>query len=350
MEIPQEKEVVQSLRLSRVVVPIMIGLAAVIYLLYTQFDIKRFREIAWDTRAFLWIGLAFSLLILRHFSYAMRMKAITGYVFSWRKCLELIVLWEFSTTIAPTSKGGPFIMMFALPKEGIAGGKTIAAVLYTIVLDAGFFVILLPTLSAIYGPTMLFPGATSFSDMNLANGAFFVTYTIMATYWCFLMFLLFLRPQIARPLMQRLSKVRLLKRWENKISSLGDDFSVAAVELKKAPWKVHAQAIGGTLGAWTLKFLMINCLVLAVAPNVPLNGSIQLFIYARMVAMFIILAFSPTPGGAGIAEVALPRFISDFVPLSVGLVVALLWRAMAFYGYLLAGAIVVPNWVAKKIK
>ena len=84
MEIPQEKEVVQSLRLSRVIVPIMIGLAAVIYLLYTQFDIQRFREIAWNTRAFLWIGLAFLLLILRHFSYALRMNAITGFVFSWR--------------------------------------------------------------------------------------------------------------------------------------------------------------------------------------------------------------------------------------------------------------------------
>ena len=29
----------------------------------------------------------------------------------------------------------------------------------------------------------------------------------------------------------------------------------------------------------------------------------------------------------------------------IGLVVALLWRGMAYYGYLLLGAIVVPNWI-----
>ncbi len=350
METPQEQEIQQSLRLSRIIVPVAIGLAVVGYLLYTQFDLEKVRAIRWDARAWGWIILAFGFLLLRHGSYAMRMKALTG--FSWRKCLELMVIWEFSTTIAPTSKGGPVVMMFALPKEGLSGVKTVTAILYTIVLDSGFFVFFLPLLTFLYGPTMLYPGAQSYSELSVASGAFFVTYAIMASYWCFLVFLLFIKPNIARPLMQGISKIRLLKRWQNKLATMGDDFSVAAVELKKAPFTVHIRSIVGTLGAWTLKFCMINCLIIAVAPEVPLDGSTQLFIYARMIAMFILLAFSPTPGGAGIAEVALPRFISDFVPLSLGLVVALLWRGMAFYGYLLAGAIVVPNWLlkVKKVK
>ena len=347
MQNNEVQEVVQSLRISRVIVPVLIGLTAVAYLLYTQFDLEKFREIVWDSRAIGWIVLAFGFLLLRHGSYAMRMKALTG--LSWLKCMELMVVWEFSTTLAPTSKGGPFVMMFALPKEGISGSKTVAAILYTIVLDSGFFVIFLPVLTILFGPNMLFPGAKTFGDLSLVSGAFFATYAIMATYWCFLILLLFIRPQMARPLMQRISRIPFLKKWKEKLYTMGDDFAVAAVELKNASIQVHLRAILGTLGAWTLKFCMINCLIIAVAPAVPLDGSTQLFIYARMIAMFILLAFSPTPGGAGIAEMALPRFISDFVPLSTGLIVALLWRGMAFYGYLLAGAIVVPHWLAKKL-
>ena len=66
--------------------------------------------------------------------------------------------------------------------------------------------------------------------------------------------------------------------------------------------------------------------------------------------MFIIMAFSPTPGGAGIAEVALTGFIADFVPKGIGLIIALLWRGMAYYGYLPLGAIIVPGWIARQLR
>jgi len=84
-------------------------------------------------------------------------------------------------------------------------------------------------------------------------------------------------------------------------------------------------------------------------PSTPIDGATQAFIYARLVAMFIIMAFSPTPGGAGLAEIALAGFISDYVPAGIGLVIALLWRGMAYYGYLLAGALVVPGWIAARV-
>jgi hypothetical protein len=90
---------------------------------------------------------------------------------------------------------------------------------------------------------------------------------------------------------------------------------------------------------------MINCLIIAVVPDTPVDGSTQAFIYARLVAMYIIMSFSPTPGGAGLAEIALAGFLSDYIPRGIGMVVALLWRGMAYYGYLLLGAIIAPAWV-----
>jgi hypothetical protein len=140
-------------------VPIGLGLLAVGYLFYQQFDIEKFREIEWTGRAFAWIGLAFLLLLLRHFFYAYRLKVLTGGdFFSWKKCLELIVIWEFSGALTPTSKGGPFVMLFVLTQEKVSAGKTAAAIFYTMICDSGFFVLTLPILLAIYGPPMMYPG------------------------------------------------------------------------------------------------------------------------------------------------------------------------------------------------
>lgn len=340
----------RSLRSSRIILPVLLGVAAVAWLFYRQFDPEQFKSISWTWTAFAWIGTAFLLLVVRHFFYALRLKAITGHQFSWRKCMELMVIWEFSSALTPTSKGGPFVMLFALTKEGLSAGRTTATVFYAMVCDSGFFVLSLPLLLGIYGPPMLYPGMTQYSDVGLASGTFFVTYGLMSSYWLILVFFLLIRPSVSQTVLGWIARRRIMLRWGPKLVQLGRDFTIAAAEMRSRPWKEHLQVIVGTLGVWTCKFAMINCLIIAIVPSTPLDGGTQAFIYARLVAMFIIMTFSPTPGGAGLAELALANFISDYVPVGIGLVVALLWRGMAYYGYLLLGAIIVPAWIRSKIK
>ncbi len=347
LDTESQQQVLRSFRVSRIILPVLLGIAAVGYLFYRQFDLTQFRAIEWSGQAFIWIGAAFLLLVLRHFFYSLRLRTLTR--FSWRKCAELIVLWEFSAALTPTSKGGPFVMLFVLTKEKLSAGRTAAAIFYTMVCDSGFFVLTLPILLAIYGPPMLYPGMKTYGDVGLASGTFFVTYSLMVTYWSCLVFLLLFRPRYAKIALGWLAQRSILKKFSTKLSLLGDEFTIAAEELHRQNWRYHLGVIVGTLGAWTSKFIMINCLIIAIVPSTPVDGGTQAFIYARMVAMFIIMAFSPTPGGAGLAEMALVGFISDYVPSGIALVVALLWRGMAYYGYLLLGAIVVPAWVAAKV-
>lgn len=336
------------MRLSRMLLPIGLGLVAVGYLFYQQFDPEKFREIEWSARAFAWIGVAFLLLLVRHFFYAYRLKVLTG-VGNWRKCLELIIIWEFSGALTPTSKGGPFVMLFVLTQEKVPAGRTAAAIFYTMICDSGFFVLSLPILLAIYGPPMLYPGMQTYSDQNLASNVLFVTYGMMVTYWLLLVFFVFLKPDFAKKGLHWLAKRRWLRKFSPKLTQLGHEFELAATELRHQNWTYHSRVILCAVGAWTSKFLMINCLIIAIVPGTPIDGGTQAFIYARLVAMFVIMAFSPTPGGAGLAEIALAGFISDYVPSGIGLVVALLWRGMAYYGYLLAGALVVPGWIAARV-
>jgi glycosyltransferase 2 family protein len=344
------KKVLRSIRLSRMIFPVLLGVAAVGYLFHSQFDLERFQSIRWTGTAFLWLGAALLVLFLRHLSYTWRLFVLTGGQFSFRKCLELMVLWEFSSALTPTSKGGPFVMIFVLTQEKLSAGRTAAAVFYAMVCDSGFFVLTLPILLLIYGPPMLYPGMKSFSDVSLASGTFFVTYGMMVTYWLLLVFFLILNPKAANTVLQWLAKLPLLKRFSAKLHFWGNEFNLAATEMRSQKWDYHFKIILATIGSWTGKFIMINMIIIALVPTTPLDGSTQAFIYARLVAMFTIMTFSPTPGGAGLYEIALANFISDTVPQGIGMVVALIWRGMAYYGYLLVGALVVPGWVAARMR
>lgn len=344
------QRILRSLRPGRILIPVALGLVAVAYLMYTQFDLQQFRDIAWTPRAFAWLALALGLLAVRHLFYTFRLHTLTEGAFSWKKCLRLMVLWEFSASLTPTNKGGPFVMMFVLTREQLSPGRTAAAVFYAMVCDAGFFVLSLPVLLWWYGPAMLYPGADTFSDVWVASGVFFSTYAFMCSYWSALVFFLFIRPQYARRALMWLSRRPWLNKRADTLHRLGHEFELAAQEMRAQDWTYHLRVIVGTIGAWTCKFLMINCLIIAIVPSTPLNGSTQAFVYARMVSMFIIMATAPTPGGAGIAEILFAKLITDFVPdKGVATVVALLWRSMAYYGYLLLGALVVPGWVAEQL-
>ena len=61
------------------------------------------------------------------------------------------------------------------------------------------------------------------------------------------------------------------------------------------------------------------------------------------------MAFSPTPGGAGFAEIVFNGFLSDYVPAGISIIIAFMWRGLTYYAYLIAGVVVVPNWIRNLI-
>lgn len=63
---------------------------------------------------------------------------------------------------------------------------------------------------------------------------------------------------------------------------------------------------------------------------------------------------SPTPGGSGFSEYIFIRYLWDFVlvkaalAVSFAVVLALLWRLISYYPYLIIGSIILPWWIKKK--
>ena len=88
-------------------------------------------------------------------------------------------------------------------------------------------------------------------------------------------------------------------------------------------------------------------MIIAIVDTTATDFLTQAALYARLETMFVIMAFSPTPGGAGFAEIVFGGFLSDYVPVGISLIIAFMWRGLTYYAYLFAGVIIVPNWIRK---
>ncbi|MEN0007095.1 MAG: lysylphosphatidylglycerol synthase transmembrane domain-containing protein [Bacteroidota bacterium] len=342
----EQQDVLKSIRISRIIVPVFIGIAAVFYLLWRQFDPEEFRMIDWTAHTFIWIGITAGLVVIRHLAYATRLRILSKGEFSWRKCIELIFIWEFSSAVSPTSVGGSAVAFFVLAQEKLSTAKTATIVLYTIVLDGLFFITTLPLLFAVFGTSMIRPNVERFADLGAWGYYFLFAYTLMTVYTAVFYYGLFVNPENMKRVLVGFTRIGFLKRYRKKAVELGNDMVVASKALKQQNRTFHVGAFLATAVAWSCRFFLLSSLIIAFIHTVPLDFWSQFELYARLETMFVIIAFSPTPGGAGFVEVLFGGFLKDYVTNpTYSTVISTIWRLLSYYSYLLAGAIVIPNWI-----
>ncbi|MDE6328303.1 MAG: flippase-like domain-containing protein, partial [Duncaniella sp.] len=72
---------------------------------------------------------------------------------------------------------------------------------------------------------------------------------------------------------------------------------------------------------------------------------------ARQFLVWVILMGSPTPGGAGISEWLFTTYYGDLLGgAGMALVIALFWRILSYYVYLIIGCFILPSWLGKGLK
>ena len=104
-----------------------------------------------------------------------------------------------------------------------------------------------------------------------------------------------------------------------------------------------------TFLSWTARYWVANAIIVAFFI---IND--HFLIFARQLATWIVMIISPSPGGSGFAELILGRYISDQIPAdpvfagSIALAIAILWRIISYYPYLIIGALLIPGWIESK--
>ncbi len=141
----------------------------------------------------------------------------------------------------------------------------------------------------------------------------------------------------------------MLKRWKEFCGKSRCEFLFSSDDLKHKTPAFWSKALLTTFLTWTSRYWLVNVILLAF-----FTVGDHLIIFARQIVLWIMMIISPTPGGSGFAELILGRYISDMIPVDtahaggVALAMALIWRMISYYPFLLAGALIIPGWIDRK--
>ncbi|MFZ4543287.1 MAG: lysylphosphatidylglycerol synthase transmembrane domain-containing protein [Saprospiraceae bacterium] len=343
----RQEEIFRSFRASRVLVPILLGIGVGLYMVYRNFDPAEFEKIRWTGRTFFWVGIAAIFLVIRHLFYSLRLYILADGALTFRKCVELLFIWEFSTAITPTSAGGAAVALFVLTLEKIPPAKTAVIVIYKVLLDSIFYLVLFPILFVILGFQFISPETIDIHHFGGLGYTFLTVYGLMALQGGLLFYGVFFNPKGFRNLMDWVTRLPLLNRFNEKAKNFGEEVMIASVGMKGKDRNFHYRAFGTTIAAWICRFMMVNVLIYGIYEDMNQDLHSHAIVFGRVTTMYVVTLFAPSPGGAGFAEAAFVSFLRDYIPTTIASVVGLIWRMMSHYTYLLVGAAIVPNWLTK---
>ncbi len=332
----KKEEVLKDLNPNKVIIPILIGFAAVLWLIISNDDINLDNVIENLQHANLfWLFMSILVLAIRDGGYMYRIRHLTDRALTWKSSFYIILLWEFSSAITPSVVGGTTVAMFFMNKEGIPFGKAMAYVLLTAILDNLFFVIASLFVVFVWGYKLP------------VEQIFMISVSLIAIYTFFMSFGIFFKPKGFKWLLIKITQIPFLKRWKEAAVRNGDEMIAASDELKQYNYAYWFKAIFSTIFVWSARYMMLNCLIAAFSPIGLMD---HLLIFSRQIVMWIVMLISPTPGSAGTAEWFFELFFKQFFTGGFVLIVAVMWRLLTYYAYLIIGLFIIPRWVKRFIQ
>ncbi|MBU2915290.1 MULTISPECIES: lysylphosphatidylglycerol synthase transmembrane domain-containing protein [Reichenbachiella] len=339
------KKVFKVLDPNKIWIPIVLGLAVVFYMFYSDPNITAATlHLIFDAKLSSVI-VAFLVLFARDAGYVYRVKTISDGELNWSRSIVIIILWEFASAVTPSVVGGTAVVVFVFMAEGINVGKSLAYVMLTAILDNLFFVIAAPIVMLLT-KGLIFPDVKAM-DLEIGTSLqllFFMSYGLIAAYTLVMSYALFVRPRAFKWFLLKVTAIRYFKRWRGKANQYGNEIIMASAGLKGKAVSYWLKITGATAFIWSARYLMLNSLVEAYHT---LSVADHMVIFSRQVIMWIVMLISPTPGSSGTAEYFFNQFFYEYLG-DYTFVSSIFWRLMSYYPYLLLGAIFLPRWVRSR--
>jgi len=344
-------ELVRKLKPGRIIIPILLGLAVVGWFIVKEIDTEVLKQLNFTWRSVFWLFIAWCCMIGRDLGYIIRLRILSENDLNWRQAFRVIMLWEFTSAISPSTVGGTAVAVVFIHKEEISVGRSTSIVLATSFLDELYFVIMFPVILLIVGGEALFTTSLQGTGIALLDNLVFVAiagYSIILAWVLLVGYGLFIDPVKIKKTIVWFFRLPVLRRWLDSAIRAGDDIVKSSHELKGQKLSFWLKALIATFLSWTSRYWVANAILVAffIIPD-------HFLIFARQLVIWIMMIISPTPGGSGLAEMILGRYISDVIPAdaasvgSLALAIAIIWRIISYYPYLIIGASIVPGWIQR---
>ena len=325
-----------------VALPVLIGLVAVGLMLYHDSEHFNLSLIRLTADSLLYFVLAWLFMAGRDFGLTWRFRALTDHDISWGQALRVNMLCEFTSAVTPSTVGGSSFGMIYLTGEGLTLGRSTAIMIATLFLDELFFVLACPAALAMVS----FDGLFATSNHQFGHSLrlmFWLVYGGLSL-WTVILFLgLFVRPTVIRAFLARVCSLPFLRRWKDDARKMGDALVATSVDFRHKSFLWWVRAFLATALSWTSRFMVVFAIFLAFGIDAD-----QVMIVARQLVVWVVLTVCPTPGGSGVSEWIFKQYYGDMISSgALALVMALCWRVVSYYIYLIIGICVIPSWLRK---
>lgn len=334
----------RKIKMKNIVYPIIIGLGVVGYMIYQDFDSDALASLAFTAKSVLWLFIAILFMFGRDLGYVIRIKVLSGGRLSWLESVRIIMLWEFTSAITPSAIGGTSFAIIYVHKGGLYVGRSSAIVLLTSFLDELYFVVVFPILYLLIGKPLFEVAGVSQSVQNSIFTFFIIGYALKLAYTIFISYGLFIRPRGLKWIVVKFFSIKWLRKWREAAVRTGDDIIISSGELKKSNFGFWAKVVGATFLSWSSRYLVVNAIIMAFFVTTD-----HFLLFARQFVMWVMMLVMPTPGGSGFSEYFFKEYLGEFFPVAgVAIIIALIWRLITYYPYLIIGVIVFPRWLRAK--
>lgn len=336
----------------KILLPVVIGVSVVVWMFYRDAEKQNLSQI-WESIHFtphviLFILLAWVFMLGRDFGLIWRFRSLTDRDLSWKQAMKVNFLCEFTSCITPSAVGGSSMGMVFMNSEGIEIGRATTLMLTTLFLDELFFVVSCPIVVLFTPVGDLFGGGDSDAFQFGLSLTFWIVYAII-TLWTFILFMgIIVKPMLISKALVKIFSFKWLRRWQPAVAKLGDNMIATGKSLRTKPFRFWVETFGGTALTWISRYLVVNALFIAFVPQ---DNPQQWIILARQFVVWVVLMASPTPGGSGISEWLFAEYYGNLIPTAgLALIMAVFWRIISYYVYLIIGAILVPKWLRDSMR
>ena len=340
----QNRSVASRFKPSMIVWPILFGLIGVGYMLWREMhdDIPQGPLVLADNWwVFALLVVVFTL--LKDFSGMYRLRVMSGAPLKFRQLFRIRMLYEFTSAVTPSAAGGSSLEVLFIHREGIKISRATSMTILALFLDEVLMIALFPALLAVIPYADLFTAEGYFQYGYL--WAFIIGYVMKFVWVAMLCIGLFFKPSVFINIIGFVFKLKILRRYRNRALRTAVEIRQCANEFKHETFGYWVRLSLSTIGIWGLRFLIAN---MAIMIFNPLSGMDNMMCFARQYILGIVCMIVPTPGGSGFAEVMFDGFLGEYITQKMStVVITSIWRLCTYYYYLIAGVIILPQWLGE---
>jgi uncharacterized protein (TIRG00374 family) len=252
-----------------------------------------------------------------------RIRYVSRGRLTYRKAVRAELTWEFMSGITPSAIGGaPGTGLFIARDNRLSIGEATAMMLYLMLADQAWFVLLVPTI--LFAATLMpvFP-----ESVGAVGASTIALYMIGLMAWAgFFAYATLFRPQVLTSVAQWIVRLRPLRRFERRVNDELVRLRRQSRVLRGRSPVYFVGAVALSACVWSCRYLVVLFVALSVAPGL---NAIQVLLRAASVWLSALIL--PTPGGAGGMEGLFVLFIGPLLPAGFAGPALLTWRLMSYY-------------------